>query len=420
MNQESTPKPGRGALGAIFLTVVVDLIGFGIILPVMPLYVRCFGQSELMVGVLFAAYSGMQFFFAPIWGAISDRIGRRPVLLISIAGNCGALVVFGLAEDYWWLFAARLVAGIATANISTAYAYIADISPPELRAKRMGLVGAAFGIGFVLGPFIGGESASFGLSMPPFVAAALAAINFVMAALFLPESLPPENRTKHAPAKLRNRLAIVREVDGLGIILILVFVQVAAFSMLEVAHSLFVNDRMGMPLPQTLAACDASGIGARQFSAVGRSFAFIGVILAVVQGGLIGPLVRKFGEMRLVWTGLVLVGAGMLVIPLTPSGNWAFLLVCLAAVAGGQALVTPSLSALLSKSTPKQLQGSAQGASQSSSALARLIGPLIAGALYAYGGENVPYFVGGTLMLVALFWAIRALPRLSVTAEKKP
>src|SRR3954447_4701824 len=187
----------KPSLLVIFLTVFIDLIGFGIVLPLLPIYSRNFGASGLMIGVIMASFSLMQFFFAPLWGRLSDRIGRRPVLLISLAGSTLSYLIFGLAPNYSWLLIARAFGGVFAANISTAQAYIADVTTPADRAKGMGLIGAAFGIGFTLGPPLGGiASAQLGLGAPGFIAAGICGLNFLLAIFRLPESLPVSSRSK--------------------------------------------------------------------------------------------------------------------------------------------------------------------------------------------------------------------------------
>ncbi len=410
---EYKPPSEKRALAVIFLTVMADLIGFGIILPQMPLYTRCFGQNAFMAGLLFASYSAMQFIFAPFWGRVSDRIGRRPVLLISIGGNILALLVFGLATNFWWLLVARSFAGMCTANISVAQAYIADISPPEKRAARMGLVGAAFGIGFVIGPVVGGELAQFGLAFPPFAAAGLAALNFVAAGIFLPESLAPEHRARKLNTSLRARFTLLQKIPGLAALLLLLFASVFAFSMLEMAFSLFVVDRLTLhateAVARVLTCADGLEITSSHFSVVGRLFGFIGIIMVIVQGGLIGPLTRKFHERGVAQAGLLFTALGMLALPFTPLGSYAMLISCIGMVATGQALLSPTLSSTLSRRTASTEQGAVLGLSQSASALARTLGPLIAGMLYEGINENWPFWIGGVLMLGAWLLAIRVL-----------
>jgi DHA1 family tetracycline resistance protein-like MFS transporter len=392
-----TTAPGRSPALVIFMTVTLDLIGFGIVIPFMPLYAQSFGASGRLIGLLFASYSAMQFLFAPVWGAVSDRIGRRPVLLGSIAVSAGALVAFAFAPSFWWLLGARVVAGMGTANLAVATAYIADITKAEDRARGMGMIGAAFGIGFILGPFIGGELGRHGYTLPSLVAAGLSALNFVLASLLLPESLPPERRGARPARGLRARFALLDEIRELPRVVSLVFLNTAAFSMLEVAFVLFSKQRLG-------------------FDAVhnGRVFAFIGVIAAVIQGGLIGRLTMLAGEKRLLRTGLFLMAAGLALVPVTPHDGWGVLLVVMAVVSIGSGLTNPSLQSLVSRTAGPEQQGLALGLSQSASALARVVGPITAGFLYDLGTENTPFLAGGALMLLGWVLALWLLAPLAV------
>ncbi|MEK7705679.1 MAG: MFS transporter [Myxococcota bacterium] len=374
----------RSPLAVIFAVVTLDLIGFGVIIPLLPLYAKEFGANGTLVTLLFASYSLMQFIFAPMWGRLSDRIGRRPVLLVSIAGNVIALIGFGLARSYVWLLLARLAAGAFTANISVANAYVADVTTPENRAKGMGMVGAAFGIGFVIGPFVGGELGVFGFGVPAFAAAALGALNLLAAWRFLPESLAPERRRRHSGESLRARFLAARTIDGLGLLLALAFLQVFAFSMLEVIFVLFGSVRLGF---------DAR--------AAGRVFAYIGVVMVIIQGGGIGPAVRRYGERRLVLGGLALLAIGLGFLPLTPPGGWGMLLAMTTLVSVGQGLLSPSLTSLLSRRTPRDRQGAVLGLAHSLTALARVLGPPIAGVTYDLVGVGAPFWVAAAVMTLA-------------------
>jgi MFS transporter, DHA1 family, tetracycline resistance protein len=376
------------ALSLIFLTIAIDLIGFGIILPNLPLYAEALGAKPAMIGVLFASYSVMQFLCAPFLGRLSDRIGRRPVLLMSIAGNCLAFLIFGFANSFALLLASRLFSGMCTANLSVANAYVADLLPPERRAKGMGLVGAAFGIGFVIGPVIGGELSVFARSAPPLFAAGLCALNLLGAYFWLPETLRRE--ALQVRPKVSIRQALTQPFTGK--ILFLVFFQIMAFSMLEMAFVLFAERRLHFMALQS-----------------GRMFMYIGLVLVLVQGAMIGPLVRKLGERAVVIIGMSMIALGMLLIPWTPQGGWLLFSLCVTIVAFGQALTSPSLSSLLSRRSAVQLQGTILGASQSMSALARVVGPSLAGMLYQTFSENAPFYAGGMMTALVTTWACTQL-----------
>ena len=395
----------KSPLALIFLTVAIDLIGFGMIVPLLPLYAEHYGADGVAVAFLFAAYSLMQFICAPLWGALSDRVGRRPVLLASIAGNVFALLLLGWAPSYAWLLAARLLAGLCTANISVANAYVADVTGPADRAKGMGLIGAAFGIGFVIGPFFGGELSAWGYQAPALAAAALSTFNCIGAFFWLPESLPQaQRRPAHGTADVwRTRLASWRSLTQVRGVLALVFVQILGFSMLEMALVLFAHRRLGF---------DARYCG--------RIFAYIGVIMVIVQGGLIGRLTRRWGERRVAIVGLGSSALGLLFLPVTPPHAWWILLGCVTFTAVGQGFTGPALSSLLSRGVSPHRQGEVLGLSQSLSALARVVGPQSAGLLFDLGGENLPFYVGGIVMLAAWAVALGRLTHFTVSQQRQP
>ena len=368
----------KSPLAVIFLTVALDLVGFGMVVPLLPLYATQFGATATQIAFLFASYSLMQFFFAPVWGRISDRVGRRPVLLVSIVGNMLALLIYGTAHSYGWLLTARLLAGICTANISVANAYVADVTTPQHRARGMGLIGAAFGIGFVVGPFVGGELSRFGLSAPAFVAAGLSFINVIWAFFFLPESLKPQAmRAPPAGGIWQQRWRALRSGGLPRTVLGLIFLQVLGFSMMEMALVLFAKARLQVDAPHA-----------------GRLFAYVGIVLAVVQGGLIGRLNKRFGEIALVRGGLCAVTLGLALVPCTPPGSWVVLLTALTFLGAGQGLVSPALSSLLSRRTNPNNQGATLGVGQSLSSLARTVGPQVAGVAIDRGNENWPFWLG--------------------------
>jgi DHA1 family tetracycline resistance protein-like MFS transporter len=391
-------------LAILFTTVALDLIGFGMVVPLMPLYAQQFGVGPLAISALLAVYSLMQFVFAPLWGQLSDRIGRRPVLLASMAGNVLALLGFAWAQSFNQLLVSRLLAGICTANISVAAAYVADSTTPERRSRGMGLIGAAFGLGFVLGPFFAGELSVVSPRLPPLVAAALGALNLLMAAYRLPESLPKATRVEAARAALGHtgllgRLRAVRQMPQIWPLLALVFAQIFGFAMMEMALTLMVQARLGL-------ASEGSG----------RMLAYLGVVLVVVQGGLVGRLSKRLGDVALLKGGMVLMALGLALVPYAVPWGLVPLLIALAILAVGQGLVSPSLSALLSRSVPATRQGSVLGLSQSSSAMARVLGPAFAGFAYQRYDDLAPFSLGGVVLAIAALAALRLKPRLPPAA----
>lgn len=392
-------------IAILFTTVALDLIGFGMVVPLMPLYARQYAVSPQAIAWLLASYSLMQFFFAPVWGKLSDRLGRRPVLLASMAGNFVALMAFATAHSFAQLLISRLIAGICTANIAVASAYIADSTEPKSRAKGMGLIGAAFGLGFVLGPFFAGELSQWGLRAPPYVAAALALGNGLLAFVRLPESLPAHLRAEPGSRTvslrpwqlLLARWRRARLQPRVLQLVALVFGHVFGFAMMEMALTLMMAQRFGF--------------GAQQS---GRLLAFVGVVLVVVQGGAVGRLSRRFGDGPLFVTGLFLMGAGLCATAFTASAAVGLgpVLVALAALATGQGLVAPTGAALLSQSAGSHEQGEVLGFGQSSSALARVCGPVAAGVLFQHSGDLAPFYAGGAVVFAAAcaaqLWLSRA------------
>ncbi len=347
---------------AIFLTCFIDILGFGIVIPVLPLYGQHFGATEVQIGWLVGIFSLMQFFFAPIWGKVSDRIGRKPVLLVGLLGTIAGYILMGLAQTVFVLFLARLISGVAGANISAAQAYLADISTPENRAKAMGLLGAAFGLGFVFGPALGGwAGAVFNYAAPMYIAAGLASVNWMFVFFCLPESLRPgsaaQRREKIFPHLFAHvqRTVYLRAVAGY-------FLVIVGFSMMTMLFALLVFFRFGLDVLHT-----------------GYILGGIGVLGVIIQGGLIGRLVKRFGEARLAFAGALLMSAGL--------GGLAFsrtlgeMLAAAAATGVGNSLLMPSLSALVSRSATAEWQGRALGVMQSSGSLARWTGPMIAGGI---------------------------------------
>jgi DHA1 family tetracycline resistance protein-like MFS transporter len=367
-------------LGVLFIVVFVDLLGFGMVVPTMPTYATALGAPKEWTGLLMAGYSLMQFVFAPIWGGLSDRVGRRRMMLASIAMTALSFFGFALAPTWGWLLAARLFAGAATANLSIARAYVADVTTPETRAKGMGLIGAAFGIGFTLGPAFGGFlSAHYSHTAPAWAAGVLAAVNGIAAIFILPEP------AVQAVAERRPRFAALRgEMKQVGIrrLLLINLLALLAFSALEATFAFLAKDTYGLDASRT-----------------NYLFAYIGVLAVVVQGGLIGPLTRRFGERRLLLAGLALQAVSFALLPF--AGTLGGLLGVLVPLSLGSGLTSPSLAALLSRMAHKDDQGGTLGIGESASALGRILGPESGTWTYAQLGHGFPYVAGGALMAVA-------------------
>jgi DHA1 family tetracycline resistance protein-like MFS transporter len=407
----------RSPLVIIFITIFIDLVGFGIVIPVLPLYAERYGASEATVGILLATYSAMQFVFAPILGKLSDRVGRRPVLLVSLIGtSIGFLLMgfapsmpvgfalLGMAPTLVWLFVARIIDGISGGNISTAQAYIADVTPPEQRSKGMGLIGAAFGLGFIFGPAIGGALSHISPEAPFFFAAAMAAANATALYFLLPESLSAEHRSQAR----RGGILEVLEQSGswqLGAVIATYFFSTVAFAMMTATFALFAAHRFKFNEAKT-----------------GYLFAYVGVIGAVIQGGLLGRLVKMFGDKSLAVTGTAIFAASVFCFPL--SQTVAALTIASTGFAIGNSLMTPTLNALASKSVSSAWQGRVLGVLASVASLARIIGPVLGGWLLSRDSDasaqygRTPYWTSAAIMLVALGLALTVKSKADASTEE--
>jgi DHA1 family tetracycline resistance protein-like MFS transporter len=359
----------RSPLLVIFITVFIDLVGFGIVIPVLPFYAEGtkFGASPRQVGFLFASYSIMQLVFAPVLGRLSDKHGRRPILLISLLGTCVGFLILGFATTLWMLFLGRIIDGISGGNISTAQAYIADVTTKENRAKGMGLIGAAFGLGFVFGPAIGGILSRWGINVPFLFAGSLAFANAILLYFTLPETITPDHPARASAATGRGwgQLVIALKNARLAIVLTIYFLSIVAFSIMTATFSLFLMFRFGYDAFHN-----------------GWIFAFVGIISAFIQGGLIGRLVKKFGEPSLVIAGALLFSGSLFATPfVTPVIGVAGILLVGAVSAIGNALMAPSLTSLASRSASPGEQGGVLGMTQSVASLARAVGPSVAAFL---------------------------------------
>ena len=383
----------RSPLVVIFITVFLDLVGFGIVIPVLPLYAERFGASALVVGFLLGSYSFMQFLCAPILGKISDRVGRRPVLLLSIIGTSLGFFLMGAAKTLELLFVARIIDGITGGNISTAQAYIADVTPPEQRSKGMGLIGAAFGLGFIFGPAIGGILSRVSLAAPFLFAGSLAACNAVAIYFLLPESLP-EQRRKQAK-RHSSVIEVFREgkATSLALVMAAYFFSTVAFSLLTATYPLFTEKRFGFDAMHN-----------------GYIFAAQGVLGAILQGLLLGHLLKLTGDKMLAAIGTVVLAAGLFLLP--ASRTVLLLFAGTALVAIGHGLLAAPLNGLASRDVDAASQGRVLGLMQSTASFARIVGPILGGwllnrdtaALLVDFGRT-PYWTAGGIMVIALFLA---------------
>jgi DHA1 family tetracycline resistance protein-like MFS transporter len=385
----------------IFTTVFMDLVGFGMIIPLQAVFGKSLGANGWELGLLGAAYPLAQFFFAPIWGQVSDRHGRRPILLMSLSGS--TLAYLGFAAATWYaslplLILTRAFQGAFAANISAAQAYIADVTTPQKRAGGMAMIGAAFGIGFIVGPVLGGVSMKFlGPLAPGLIAAAICGLNLGATWLRLPESLSPDiqaanrglARRRYDPLNV-GQLRQAALHPYLGLLLLMSFLQVTAFGVMEQVFALFFKVHLNFTDEDAALR-------------TGYALAFVGVVSAVIQGGLIRRLAPRFGERRLLMVGLALFASAIFLMPFGPTYSSYFLILLPLAV--GRSFIDPSTSALVSKASSAAEQGRTFGTFQGLSSLARVVGPFV-GLTVFEAHPSLPFVLGGCLATVVFFLSL--------------
>jgi MFS family permease len=382
-------KPGRAPLAVLFATVFVDLLGFGIVIPFLPMYAARLGVGAFKIGLVLSIYSLMQFLAAPILGRLSDHVGRRPVIMLGLLGSSVSYVIYGFADSFSWLLISRGVHGACAATISTAQAYVADTTSDAERAHGMGLIGAAFGLGFVLGPALGGLLGHSSLRTPAFFAAGITFANFVFAATSLPES---HHRVGEEPFCM-NRLLQP---------LLLLPRQLTRHRLARL-HLIAFFATLAMAIFETTFALIAPLVYGYHASGVGALLAFAGVVQAITQGYLLGRMVKRIGEKQLIRIGMVLFALGMA--PMASFHSSAILLALLAVLALGYGFGNPAIASLISKLAGHHLQGEALGVNQSALALARIVGPIVAGFLYDTTGPVAAYAGGALFPLIAMLLA---------------
>jgi len=380
----TTREPLPRGFWVIWSTVALDMIGFGIVAPILGRYADRFGASGFQVGLLFASFSLAQMIFAPILGRWSDRVGRKPVIVISLLGTALGSFITGAAGALWVLFAGRLIDGASGASVSVAQSAITDIASKEQRARMLGLLGMAFGIGFVFGPAIGGLAALGGPHIPFYVAGTLALINAVAAMIRLQETRVPNRSAQTARVHIPFRKRRYGALAGVG------FFSMLAFSGFEATFSLFGGARFNLTEASTAVV-----------------FLGIGVVMSAVQGSLIGPLTSRFGSLHLLRNGLVLVSIGLLF--LGAAVIWPTMIVALSFLVVGAGISSPSLTALVADSAHEDRRGEALGIQQSASALARVIGPPLAGLAFDHVGIGAPFTFGALIYVLAIGIAFRKL-----------
>ena len=389
------PRIGQRGLIVLFLAIFLVMMGFGIVLPVLQFYARNVGATPFEIGLLATSYAVMQFLFAPLWGALSDRVGRKPVFSVGLVGYAVSFVIFGLSHQVWELFLARMLGGVlSAATLPTAMAYIGDTTSEERRGGSMGMMGAAMGLGFTIGPGIGGVLGHYSLSLPFFVGAALALVTLALSWGALPEP------ARHDSSRERpSRLEAIRQALGGPLAFFYLVTLVGAFALagLEATYALFAQDRLHLT--------SAGGAGA-----IGVVFVVVGLLQAAILGGLLGRLINRWGEERVVQGGLLLAAVGYLLITLTHN---VITLAVFAAIAGaGHSLMRPGVASLISKRTEAG-QGLSIGIMDSFDSLGRILGPAWGGWVY-HVGLDLPYLSAAAVLLVtagvSLITVLRGLP----------
>jgi multidrug resistance protein len=387
-----TRRPLPPGFGVIWTTVALDLVGFGILFPVLARYARDAGASPATAGLLVASFSLAQLVFSPLTGRLSDRVGRKPVIIMSLVGTAVGSLLTGLAGSLWLLFLGRILDGASGASVSVAQAAVTDVAPPEERARLLGLLGAAFGVGFALGPAIGGVAALVDHRLPFFIAAGIAAVNALVAVRRLPETRPVvvdgarvvgaddpgdedvDDDTRRGASASR---AAVRRL------MLVTFVSLVAFSGFEATFSLLAEARFHLSESSTYGV-----------------FFLVGIGLVLVQGGAIHTVVAKWGEARTLRFGLLCNGVGLSLVAV--DGGWTLLSLSLVLLIVGQGVVAPTLASLVAARVPSRRRGEALGIQQSAGGLARVAGPVLAGLLFEHAGIPAPYVVGAALVAISV------------------
>jgi MFS transporter, DHA1 family, tetracycline resistance protein len=391
--QSRRPLLGRfdPALVTLFIVVFVNMAGFGLVIPLLPSFARALAAPEWLITLMFSAYSLGQFFAEPFWGRLSDRIGRKPVLLITTAANVLGYLALAFTPNIWLAIAVRLFTGLGAGNISTIQGYIADVTPPEQRAGRMGVVGAAFGLGFIVGPGLGGlltreDMGLIGYQIPLFAAAGLAAAAAIGVLLFLKES-----RAKADPAAPRPKpfaaLGDARADPVISRVLLVSLIYMGAFSGMESTFALWAMDRFGW--------------GVRE---VGWTFMAVGVVSVISQALIVGRLSRRFGEGRVLMAGVLTFGTSLLLQTFVPRETQWLVPVIAGLGMFGMAMTMPCIGAIISRSTPPDRQGAMLGLNMATGSAARIVGPIAAGAIFSAIGHDWPFRMGFVLCLLAA-WA---------------
>jgi MFS transporter, DHA1 family, tetracycline resistance protein len=385
-------KMTRSPLFLMVLTIFIDFAGFGLILPLLPFWAEHLGANPTEVGLILTLYALAQFIFTPILGTLSDRFGRKPIIVVSLLIEAFSLALSGLAGSLVVLLIARFIGGIGASNIGSAQAVVADVTPPEGRAQGMGMIGAAIGLGFVVGPAIGGLLSPIGPAVPFMVAMAVAMVNALLVIAFLPETHKERGAAKTgSSAKKGSGLGQLLRNTTIARLIMINLLFTMAFTAMEAVFALFSQHTFGWTAKEN-----------------GYIFTYVGFVVVLMQGGLVGQLVKRFGERTLLIVGLVMLAAGLALLPWSTS--LAFMLVALGIVSAGNGAVTPTTSALLSLASPHEAQGETLGFAQGIASLGRIVGPLVAGGIYSLVGTGVPFLIGSILTILAILIALPSMP----------
>ncbi len=380
-------------LFSIILVVFIDLLGFSLILPLLPYYAKTFNASQTVTGILIASYAAMQLIGAPILGRLSDRFGRRPILLLSVFGTFLGFLMLGFANALWILFASRILDGLTGGNLSVAQAYISDVTDEKNRSKGLGMIGAAFGLGFIIGPVTGGLLSQWGYAVPAFAAAALSFINLILIYAWLPESLTEEKRsqmTEKRPAITLNALLVAFQRPFTGSILITRFFFGLAFAIFQTIFSLYALAKFNL--------------NARD---IGFVLTYVGVLSVFVQGFLVGRLTSRYREDLLITVCVVLMALSLLGWALAPSVLWLYIIMTPTAMSGG--LLNTLLSSTLTKAVVPQEIGGILGLSASVESSTRIIAPILGGVLLQQIGPGAPGFFGAVLMVGVSIYVFKTI-----------
>jgi multidrug resistance protein len=382
------------------LTILIDFTGFGLVLPLLPFWAQHLGANAVGIGLATTAYALAQLMFTPLLGKLSDRYGRKPVILVSLFIESTSLVLVGIAGSYTLLLLGRFIGGVGASNIGSAQAVVADVTRPDQRARGMGMIGAAIGLGFVLGPALGGILAQLGPQVPFWSAAVVALLNAVLVLFLLPETRKPQSQPAGHQRNLRQSWLNVRNYPVVLRLVLINLLFTIAFTQMETALPLLAQRNLGW--------------GAVQ---LGYIFAMIGVIIVIMQGGLVGQLVKRWNERSIMIVGLFLLAAGLLT--LVVGQQLAFMLIGLGVLSIGDGAVTPLVSTLLSFASPEEHHGEFLGLSQGIGGLGRVLGPLLAGSIFNFVGPDTPFIIGSLLVIVAALIALPAMPTLRYKTSQK-